>query len=212
MGPPGEGYRFITIENPTLPCDRQTKRLAQSHAVARSLAKKRKLQQRTGQNFYVASLRREGDEHRHEGRAAVVRKWWSTTSATPFPCASSDPFQMLIAESPRLQALYNAATEQPSLSIPDELVVRNFGCILKRGVDDEALLNAFMLMCRVTAAGTAGGALDAECLGYQGRALRSVRQRMDCPEEAASESTIGAMVLLASVEVGIGGLVFSFET
>lgn len=47
----------------------------------------------------------------------------------------------------------------------------------------------------------AGGSIDRECLGYQGQAVHHIRQRMNSVEEATSESTIGAILLLSGVEV-----------
>ncbi|KAJ5392723.1 hypothetical protein N7465_011697 [Penicillium sp. CMV-2018d] len=43
-----------------------------------------------------------------------------------------------------------------------------------------------------------------ECLEYQNKALSSIRQRMSSPDKAATESTIGAILLLAGVEVRLG--------
>lgn len=40
-----------------------------------------------------------------------------------------------------------------------------------------------------------------ECLEYQNKALSSIRQRMSSPDKAATESTIGAILLLAGIEV-----------
>jgi hypothetical protein len=46
-----------------------------------------------------------------------------------------------------------------------------------------------------------GGSINQECLGYLNRATKSIRQRMSSPENAASVATIGAILLLAGVEV-----------
>jgi hypothetical protein len=46
-----------------------------------------------------------------------------------------------------------------------------------------------------------GGSIDKECLGYQGQAISYIRQKMSSPVEATTESTIGAIMLLAGVEV-----------
>jgi hypothetical protein len=45
------------------------------------------------------------------------------------------------------------------------------------------------------------GSIDRECLEYQGDALDSIRERMNYPDKATSESTLGAIVLLAGIEV-----------
>jgi hypothetical protein len=46
-----------------------------------------------------------------------------------------------------------------------------------------------------------GGSIDRECLGYQGQAITHIREKMSSLNEATSESTIGAILLLAGVEV-----------
>jgi hypothetical protein len=48
-----------------------------------------------------------------------------------------------------------------------------------------------------------GGYIDRECLQYQGQALSSIRRRMNSPDMATTESTLGAILLLAGVEVRI---------
>jgi len=46
-----------------------------------------------------------------------------------------------------------------------------------------------------------GGNIDQECLRYQSQAIGRVREKMGSLDEATSESTIGAILLLAGVEV-----------
>lgn len=84
--------------------------------------------------------------------------------------------------------------------ISDELVLQNFRSVLRTGLDDHALLSAVMLT--FTFAITTGS-IDAECLGYQGAVLKSIRQRMSSPDRATTESTLGAILLLAGIEVRI---------
>jgi hypothetical protein len=43
--------------------------------------------------------------------------------------------------------------------------------------------------------------IDREYLAYQSEALSSIRQRMNSPDRATSESTLGAILLLAGIEV-----------
>lgn len=88
---------------------------------------------------------------------------------------------------------------EPVFSIADELVLQNLRLILQAGLDDSALLNATML----TFAFAVTGAIDQECLEYQSQALSSVRVRMISLERATSESTLGAILLLAGIEVCI---------
>lgn len=83
-------------------------------------------------------------------------------------------------------------------SVSDELVLRNFQSVLRKGVDDPALLNAVML----TFVFAAGNHFTKEFLGYQGKALSFLRQRLSSPDGmATSESTLAAILLLAGIEV-----------
>lgn len=94
----GAQFHFISIENPD---SRAARRVARSHAVARGLENKRKLQQRSGHNFHVVPFTDDPD------LPARKRKRGQPLVATP--CSLSpdmpDPFQMLAAESPRLRTL-----------------------------------------------------------------------------------------------------------
>lgn len=51
------------------------------------------------------------------------------------------------------------------------------------------------------ALGVTDGHINQECLMYLNRATKSIRERMDRPENAASVAVIGAILLLAGVEV-----------
>jgi hypothetical protein len=59
-------------------------------------------------------------------------------------------------------------------------------------------MNAVMLSL---AFAVTGGSIDRECLGYQGQAISYIRKKMSSLDDATSESTIGAILLLAGVEV-----------
>jgi hypothetical protein len=96
------------------------------------------------------------------------------------------------------------ATEQ-ALSVSDELVLQNLGSVLRKGLDDHALLNAIMLTFVFT---STASIIDRDYLRYQVEALGSIRQRMSSPDKATTEPTLGAIVLLAGIEVGI--LLFIF--
>lgn len=94
----GTQFHFISIENPD---SRTARRLARSHAVARGLENKRKLQQKSGHNFQALSSK--------DNPGLPVRKRKRGQSLVATPCSLSsdmpDPFQMLAAESPRLRTL-----------------------------------------------------------------------------------------------------------
>ena len=87
---------------------------------------------------------------------------------------------------------------EPVFSVADELVLQNFRSVLRKGLDDNALLSAVMLTFLFT---VTAGMTSRECLEYQNKALSSIRQRMSSPDKAATESTIGAILLLAGIEV-----------
>lgn len=190
----GGQFQFICVK------DRSARRQALSHAVARGLEAKRKAQQISGHNFRVVSAK-------DPGRLAGKRKRGRSAIASPCRAVPTNhpngpgPFQMLAAESPRLLAWLAGKAQQtaePDITVSDELVLRHFRSVLRKGLDDDALLSAVML----TFAFAAGaGSIDKECLGYQSEVLRSVRQRMSVPNVATSEPTLGAILLLAGIEV-----------
>lgn len=88
---------------------------------------------------------------------------------------------------------------EPVFSLKEDVVeFQTFESVFLTGVDDPALLNAVML---TFALGVTDGNINQECLGYLNRATKSIRERMDRPENAASVAVIGAILLLAGVEV-----------
>ncbi len=87
---------------------------------------------------------------------------------------------------------------EPVFSIVDEQAYQSFGEVFQSGLDDPALLNAVML---TFAFASTNGIIDRECLGYQSNAISCIRKRMNSPHLATSASTIGAILLLAGVEV-----------
>ena len=86
----------------------------------------------------------------------------------------------------------------PVFSVADELVFQNFRSILRKGLDDNALLSTVMLTFLFTATESM---TSRKYLEYKNEALRSIRQRVSSPDRAATESTIGAILLLAGIEV-----------
>ena len=87
---------------------------------------------------------------------------------------------------------------EPVFSVADELAFHSFRSVFETGLDDPALLNAVML---TFAFAVTEGSIDRECLGYQSQAMSYIRQRMSSLDRATSASTIGAILLLAGVEV-----------
>lgn len=87
---------------------------------------------------------------------------------------------------------------EPVFSVAEELAFQSFSSVFRTGLVDPALLNAVMLSL---AFAVTEGSIDRECLSYQSQAISYIREKMNFLEEATSESTIGAILLLAGVEV-----------
>ncbi|KAJ5997315.1 N-ethylmaleimide reductase [Penicillium canescens] len=191
-------FHFVSLKNLD---DRTERRLARSHAVARGLENKRKLQQKLGLNFRGVSSKDDS------GRNLSKRKRGQSLASPPLSLSTyaSSASQMLAAESPKLQVLLSQHKMQhstePIFSVLDELVLQNFRSVFRKGLDDHAFLNAAML---TFAFAVTDGCINSECLQYQGQALSSIRRRMDSPDMATTESTLGAILLLARVEAQLG--------
>ncbi|KAI0458449.1 hypothetical protein F5B21DRAFT_459705 [Xylaria acuta] len=116
-----------------------------------------------------------------------------------------DPFQTLPVDSSRLQTLlsdYKAReAPEPVFSVAEDLAFQSFSSVFRTSLADPALVSAVMLSL---AFAVAGGSINRECLGYQSQAIGYVRERMGSLGEATSESTIGAILLLAGVEACLG--------
>uniref|UniRef100_A0A093VBG6 Uncharacterized protein n=1 Tax=Talaromyces marneffei PM1 TaxID=1077442 RepID=A0A093VBG6_TALMA len=181
------------VQNPNDAKDRTTRRLARSHAVARGLEKKRRRLQQSGHNFVAAFVKDDPVSKSKEINCDTI-----TSSNSLSTVAAPGPFQLLAAESPRLQALLSQhgsirATE-PILSVSEEHVLQNFQSVLRKGLDDRALLNAVMLT--YTSASTPSSC-NNDYFKYQTEALSSIRQNLRSSDGATSESTMGAILLLA---------------
>lgn len=88
---------------------------------------------------------------------------------------------------------------EPVFSIKDEVVFQTFESVFRGpDLDDPALSNAVML---TFAFAVTDGSINQECLGYLNKATKSIREKMDSPDKAASANVIGAILLLAGVEV-----------
>jgi hypothetical protein len=87
---------------------------------------------------------------------------------------------------------------EPVFSVVEELAFQNFRSVFRTGLVEPALLNAVMLSFILA---VTGGSIDRECLRCKGQAISFIREKMSSLNEATSESTIGAILLLAGVEV-----------
>lgn len=77
-------------------------------------------------------------------------------------------------------------------------MLQNFRSIIRIGLDDDALLNAIMLTFSFA---VTASSINRDYLGYQSEAMSSICQNMNSPDRATSESTLGAILLLAGIEV-----------
>ncbi|KAI0537970.1 hypothetical protein GGR58DRAFT_470033 [Xylaria digitata] len=189
-------FQFISIRAPDNLKDPVTRRLARSHAVKHALENKRKLQQDSRNNFRAMA------PQVRTGRFTRKRMHTDTRVSPSFlSLGMMDPFQSLAVDSSRLQVLlsdYEARQSlEPVFNIAEQLTFQSFRSVFRTGLIDPALLSAVM---HTLAFAAAGGGISWECLGYQGRAFCFVRERMSSPRKATSESTIGAILLLAGVE------------
>lgn len=182
-------FHFISVQKPNAARDPESRRLARSHAVRHGIRNKRDLQQASSTNF------------RSVFPLTKTRSPEVTTSSPIVP----DPFDMLAVDPSRLKSLLsNQAAQQaaePVFSVKDEVVFQTFESVFRTDLDDPALSNAVML---TFAFAVADGNVNQECLGYLNLATKSIRERMDSPEKAASVTVIGAILLLAGVEARLG--------
>ncbi|KAJ5504902.1 hypothetical protein N7463_007776 [Penicillium fimorum] len=190
----GGQFLFIPVKDSNDPI---TKRLARSHAVAHGLRNKRRIQQISGHNFHV--LYPSSDQSPPASKEKHQKALIAPTAS--LATDSSDPFEMLAAESPKLRELLNRhrfqKTAELVFSVSDELVFQNFRSVLQKGLVDNALLSAIMLTFSFTVTDCM---TSRECLEYQNTALSSIRRRMSFPDRVTTEPTIGAILLLAGIE------------
>ncbi|KAI1179333.1 putative N-ethylmaleimide reductase [Nemania sp. FL0916] len=156
---------------------RKTNSQARSHAIKQGLEKKRRAQQQRGLNF------------------RATQSWINMPSFDVQdenqPISGADSGLPNIADVDQFRDV-----SQPVFSITDELVLPNFCSLYEASPDDPALFNATLLTFKYATSAV----IDADFLGYQSRALGLIRMKMDSPNEAASESTLAAILLLAGID------------
>jgi cell division protein FtsL len=87
---------------------------------------------------------------------------------------------------------------EPIFSYADDVKLQDFRSVFRTGLGDRALLNAVLLTATLA---TNGNVFNHECLQYQTKTIQTVRERISAPEHAMTISTLGAILLLAGVEV-----------
>ncbi|KAL6792083.1 hypothetical protein J3E68DRAFT_61904 [Trichoderma sp. SZMC 28012] len=200
LTPEVEDFKFISIKGPCSKQSRGVSRLAKSHATKRGLKAKRLLEQKSNHNFRVAVLGKEHNALVNESRLINPPVLHQSLSASEI-----DPFGMLPVDTSRLQILLEnrraRVASEPVFSMSEELAFQNFHAVFRTGLTDPALSSAVMFSLLFAAT---EGSLDIECLKYKGCAIGGIRDKITCIKGAVSESTIGAILLLAGVEAQLG--------
>ncbi|KAI1199771.1 hypothetical protein F5X97DRAFT_295359 [Nemania serpens] len=202
-------FQFISIQTPDDVRDRATSHLARSHAAKQALKKKRKRQQELGDNFRVMTPQ---DKPRMSAKTGAIAGAVAGTVAGTValsllhPAAGKlDPFNTLAVDSSRLQTLLGdhkaRLAPEPVFTITEKLTFQSFDAVFRMGLVDPALASAVMLSLAFS---VAGDQINRECLGYHDQAISYIRERIGSPAQATSESTLGAILLIAGVEARRG--------
>jgi hypothetical protein len=84
---------------------------------------------------------------------------------------------------------------EPVFSFEDRVSLQSFNSVFRADLSDPALLAATFAVT--------GGVLDQDCLRYQTKTMRTLRESISAPAPLATTSTLGAILLLAGVEVRV---------
>ncbi|KAB5540218.1 hypothetical protein GE09DRAFT_252324 [Coniochaeta sp. 2T2.1] len=194
-------FHFVSVQGPDEAQDKSKRRAARSHAVKQALCRQRKQLKEKSDNFIVTKSTDQPKKNAKRPRQAPVM----TGSIISLSAGMLDPFQSLALDSTRLQALlgdYKARqSAEPVFTFAEDMAFHNFHSVFRTGMVDPAVLNAVMLTFTFAVTECI---INPECLRYQGQALSHIRQKMTSLGQATSESTIGAILLLAGVEARLG--------
>lgn len=202
-------FQFISIQNPEESHNREIRRKARSHAIRQSWQTKRRAHTgredapigRWEQRAAVDTYRQE-DHPSTSLLASIPRS--PTIIANPFeagPPSHGTRFRAFLGNFAAVQAT------EPVFSVRDPVVFQTFHSVFRTGLEDAALLNAVMLTFAFAAVG--GASLDQESLGYQSKAISSLRGKISSVRDVSALEvmpTIGAILLLAGVEVCVTGV------
>lgn len=87
---------------------------------------------------------------------------------------------------------------EPVFSPGDSLSLQSFRSVFRTSLHDPALLSAVLL---TTHFGVNNGIFDHDCLRYQLETIKTVRERISLLDATTAISTLGAILLLAGIEV-----------
>lgn len=89
---------------------------------------------------------------------------------------------------------------EPVFGLGDDANFQTFRSVFRAGVDDLALLNAVLL---TTTFATSGNRLGGQSLHHQAETFKALRRRISDHDSTSIVSTIGAILLLAGIEVRV---------
>jgi hypothetical protein len=212
-------FHFVTTQNPESVKDPKTRRQIRSHAVKHALQGKRKLEREANDNFRVLSSSSVKIVEQKETQ--LVQTLLPRTRLSSSVAGKLNPFEALAIDSSRLKALLNhrkfyqttknsrerqklsptdatCEAAEPVFSVADNVAFQTFPLVFRTDRDDPALLNAIML---TFAFAMTGGIMNRECISYQSLAMSFIRKTISSPDRPVSVATLGAILLLAGVEV-----------
>lgn len=189
--------------------DRSIRRLVRSHAVSQGIQRKRRQKQQSAKA--------------ESGPGSEQRAVWRQQVAPSQFTLSLSAFERLAAETAHASKLITLLSHctlsqlftsnicivliqvdgarqatEPVFSVADDVVFQGFHSVFRTGLEDPALLAALMLTFTLA---TTGGSINREFIDYQNLAMHSIRQTLSSPNRTTSATTLGAILLLAGVEV-----------
>lgn len=194
---------FITISDQESIKNPAHQQLARTQAIKHSLQRKRRQLQLTASNFVDETPDTIGRRRKRsvkENHKSVVEP---PSCSTTLGASVINPFQTLTVDANRLTELLRHRSARhaakPVSSVDDALDYQGLYNIFHSGLEDPALTAA---LCLTLALSANGGVMDGECSAYRLKCIRHINEKLSDPAQAASTTTVGAILLLVGVEVG----------
>ena len=193
---------FIVVSDQSAIKDPARQQLARTQAIKNALQDKRRRLQLTNDNFVQ-------EKPNDTGRRRKAREIEDDEDVVELPRRSAafesgkvDPFETLAIDTSRLATLlrHSSARQagEPVFSVNHPSDYQGLRSVFSAGIEDPALAFA---ICLKLALAANGGKLDEECSAYKLKAIQWVNARISNPAEAASTTTVGAVLLLVGVAV-----------
>jgi hypothetical protein len=208
---PEESFRFVSIQNPQEAQDASFQRSVRSHAVKQALQNKRKKEQLTSQNFrtVLTKDRAVQTDARASSPALALRAFRLSNTNLPAEqlklralLRDGESFLANLLPTPKERYSYRIdkakQAVEPVFSIGDDVDFQTFRSVFRTSLNDPALLNAVLL---TATSAVAGGTVAGDSLRYQTETIKTLRQRISDSDANSTLSTLGAILLLAGVEV-----------